>query len=75
MRKRIEDDLSPAKSSIVTMAEAATAGAVIDTMRAFTDNTVKAAKVANARYVYFVELVNCGTTVEPFAVQVRISTP
>lgn len=75
MRKLIEDDLSPAKSGIVTMAEASTAGAVIDTMRAFSDNSIQGAKVANSRYVYFVELVNCGTTVEPFAAQIRISTP
>lgn len=75
MRKRIADNLSPAKSGILAMATAATAGAVIDTLRAFTDNTITQAIVDNAKYQYFVELINCGTTVEPFSVQIVTASP
>jgi hypothetical protein len=75
MRKRIANGLSPAKSSIVGMARASTSGAVTDTMRAFSDTTIENPKVANSENQYFVELVNCGMTVEPFSVQIVTSTP
>ncbi len=75
MRKRILDGLTPAKSAIVTMAIASSSGAVLDTMRAFTDSTINVPTVSNAQFQYFVELVNCGTTVEPFSVQIVTSTP
>ena len=75
MRKRITNNLSPAKSGIIEMAAATTSGAVLDTLRAFTDNTITAAVVDNSRFQYFIELVNCGTTVEPFSVQVVTSSP
>ena len=75
MRKKITNNLSPAKSGITVMATAATDGAVLDTLRAFTDNTVRSALVDNSKFQYFVELVNCGNTVEPFSVQIVTSSP
>jgi len=75
MRKRIVDNLSPAKGNIATLAKAATSGAVTDTLRAFSDTTISGPLVANAANQYFVELVNCGTTVEPFSVQIVVSVP
>ncbi len=75
MRKRILNGLVPAKSAIYTMALAKTSGAVLDTLRAFTDTTISLPVVANSNNQYFVELINCGTTVEPFSVQIEISVP
>ena len=75
MRKKIANGLSPAKSGITAMAAAATSGAVTDTLRAFTDTTINAAIVNNAQFQYFVELVNCGTTIEPFSVQIVTTSP
>jgi hypothetical protein len=75
MRKRIVNGLTPAKSGILTMARASTSGAVIDTLRAFTDPTITSPAVGPAEYQYFVELVNCGKTVEPFSVQIVTSVP
>ena len=75
MRKRIVNNLSPAKGGITTMAVAATLGAVTDTLRAFSDTTITSPTIANAEYQYFVELINCAMTVEPFSVQIVTSTP
>jgi hypothetical protein len=75
MRKRIAGGLTPAKSNVGVMAVAATSGAVTDTMRAFSDTTIVTPQVVNTVNQYFVELVNCGTTVEPFSVQIVTSTP
>src|SRR5262249_38764754 len=75
MRKLITNGLSPAKSGTAAMAVVATSGAGADTLRAFTDTTIVAPVVSNSAYEYYVELVNCGTTIEPFAVQIVTSTP
>ena len=75
MRKRIVNNLNPAKSGIVTMAQASTAGAVTDTLRAFSTTAITGPTVANGANQYFVELVNCGKTVEPFSVQITTSVP
>ena len=75
MRKAITNGLKPAKTAIVSMAIASTSGAVTDTLRAFTDSTIVSPVVANMHNQYFVELVNCGKTVEPFSVQIVTSTP
>jgi hypothetical protein len=69
MRKRIENGLDPKGAGHTEMAHAHSSGAVLNTMRRFTDSTVTGAAVANGRYMYFVELVVCPVT-EPFAVRV-----
>jgi hypothetical protein len=75
IRKRIVNNLSPAKGGITGMAVAATSGAVTDKLRAFSDTTILSPTIANSEYQYFVELINCGKTVEPFSVQIVTSTP
>ena len=51
------------------MAATQSNGAVLNTMRKFSDKTIAGAKVDNTRFYYYLELVNCAT-VEPFDVQV-----
>ncbi len=69
IRKRIERGLSPQFKGYTVMAHAQSQGAVLNTMRKFTDATIKGATVDNSRYYYYLELVNCAT-VEPFAAQI-----
>jgi hypothetical protein len=69
VRKRIQAGLSPQFQGYGVMAATQSNGAVLNTMRRFTDNTVDAAQVDNTRFFYFLEMVNCAT-VEPFDVQV-----
>lgn len=73
IRKRITGGLSPAKGGYTVMAEAHTSGAVTDTLRKFSDSTIGGAVVDNSRFMYYVELVSCAKTVEPFAAQVVTS--
>jgi hypothetical protein len=70
IRKRITSGLSPAKSGYLVMAAIHSSGAVLDTLRRFGTASIKDATIDNTRFMYYVELVNCATTVEPFAIQI-----
>lgn len=67
IRKRLQQGLSPQFNGYEVMAQTASNGAVLNTMRRFTDSSVKDSRVDNGRFDYFVEMVNCAT-VEPFGV-------
>jgi hypothetical protein len=69
VRKQIEAGLSPQFNGYAVMATTQSNGAVLNTMRKFSDKTIAGAKVDNTRFYYYLELVNCAT-VEPFDVQV-----
>jgi hypothetical protein len=69
VRKLVQRGLSPQFNGYKVMATTQSQGAVLNTMRKFTDNSVNGANVDNARFFYFLELVNCAT-VEPYDVQV-----
>jgi len=69
VRKRIQAGLSPQFDGYAVMASTQSKGAVMNTMRKFSDKTIAGAKVDNTRFFYYLELVNCAT-VEPFDVQV-----
>lgn len=71
LRKRLLDGLSPAAGGYRVMAEAHSSDAV-NAMRQFTDDTVSGPKVNNAKFGYYVEVVDCGVP-EPYAVQVAYS--
>jgi hypothetical protein len=73
IRKRITNGLSPAKSGYLVMAAVHSSGAVLDTLRRFGTASIKGATIDNTRFMYYVELVNCATTVEPFAIQIVYS--
>jgi hypothetical protein len=72
IRKLVERGLSPQFKGYTVMANTQSQGAVLNTMRKFTDSTVKGDKINNERYYYYLELVNCAT-VEPFDVQVEFN--
>jgi hypothetical protein len=72
IRKRVDRGLTPQFKGYTVMASTQSQGAVLNTMRKFTDKTVKGATIDNRRYYYYLELVNCAT-VEPFDVQVEFS--
>ena len=69
LRKKIANGLSPRFTGYQVMASTHSSGAVDDTMRKFTDATVKHATIDNSSYFYFLEMVVCAN-IEPFAVQV-----
>lgn len=69
VRKAVQNGLSPQFNGYGVMGATKSNGAVNNTMRRFTDKTITGAKVDNARFFYYLELVNCAT-VEPFDVQV-----
>lgn len=73
VRKLIADGTTPKEKGYRVMAETSSSGAVDSTIREFTDNTVKSAVVDNTKYMYYVELVICANTVEPFMTQVAYS--
>ncbi len=73
VRKLIADGTNPKESGYKVMAATSSSGAVNSTIRQFTDDTVAGAVVNDARYMYYVELVVCADTVEPFMVQVTYS--
>lgn len=72
VRKRVEAGLSPQFKGYTVMAKTQSNGAVLNTMRKFTDDGVKGATIDNRKYFYYLELINCAT-VEPFDVQVEYS--
>jgi hypothetical protein len=69
VRKQIKAGLSPQFAGYAVMAATQSQGAVMNTMRAFSDTTIAGATVDNTRFYYYLEVVNCAT-VEPFDVQV-----
>ena len=69
VRKQIKAGLSPQFTGYAVMAATQSQGAVMNTMRAFSDTTIAGATVDNTRFYYYLEVVNCAT-VEPFDVQV-----
>jgi hypothetical protein len=69
IRKQIKKNLSPQFDGYKVMASTKSTGAVLNTMREFTDSSVKSGKIDNAHFDYYLEVVNCAT-VEPFAVQI-----
>ncbi|TMK71791.1 MAG: hypothetical protein E6G49_08575 [Actinobacteria bacterium] len=69
VRKEIKGGLSPQFNGYRVMAATQSKGAVLNTMRKFTDTSINVATVNNTRFYYYLELVNCAT-VEPFDVQV-----
>ena len=74
IRKLITNGTTPKESGYTEMGQADTSGAANSVIRQFTDSTITGAKVNNLKYVYYVELVVCANTVEPFMVQVQYST-
>jgi hypothetical protein len=73
VRKQIQAGLTPQFNGYQVMASTQSNGAVLNTMRRFSDQTIAGAKVDNTRFFYYLELVNCAT-VEPFDAQVAYST-
>jgi hypothetical protein len=69
VRKAIQNGLSPQFNGYAVMGATQSKGAVMNTMRRFTDKKIAGAKIDNTRFYYYLELVNCAT-VEPFDVQV-----
>jgi hypothetical protein len=69
VRKLLKNGLAPQFGGYHVMAAAASKGAVLNTMRKFTDSSVTSGLIDDARFMYYVEMVNCVTT-EPFAVQI-----
>ena len=70
VRKLVKPGLSPQFNGYNVMAATQSQGAVLNTMRRFTDSTVAKSKIDNRRFSYYLEMVNCAT-VEPFDVQVK----
>lgn len=70
VRKLIAGGTTPADRGYKVMAEADSSSALNDTIREFTDSTVTAPVIDDTKYMYYVELVVCGPTVEPYMVQV-----
>jgi hypothetical protein len=56
------------------MASVGSSGAV-DSARQFATTTIKNAPIDNGKWSYWVELVNCDSTIQPTAIQVGYSTP
>ena len=73
IRKQITPNLTPAKGGYRVMATVHTSGNVLDTLRRFVTNSISRPVIDNTRFMYYVELVNCATTIEPFAVQILYS--
>jgi hypothetical protein len=73
LRKLLRDGLSPQFNGYRRMASVASNGAVLNTMREFTESTIQKGTIDNGRYEYFLELVNCAV-VEPFAARIGYST-
>ena len=72
VRKLLQARLSPQFGGYRVMAQTASAGAVLNTMRRFADTTITRATIDNAHYEYFLEVVNCAN-VEPFAAQIAFT--
>lgn len=73
VRKRIAVNLAPRFAGYRVMANTRSDGAVDNVMRRFSDTSIVGAVIDNSRYMYFLELIECGIT-EPFAGQVVYRT-
>lgn len=73
VRKLLRAGLSPQFTGYHVMAAAASSGAILNTMRRFSDSTVSFGQINDLEYEYYLEVVNCGI-VEPFAAQVTYTT-
>ena len=71
VRRRIEHNISNT-GGLTVMGTARSSGAVVNTLRRFNDSSIKKARIDNANFEYFVELVDCGVP-EPYAVQIVYS--
>jgi hypothetical protein len=69
VRKLLQPGLSPQFGGYLVMASTATRGATLNTMRRFSDTSIVGARINNASYEYYLEVVNCAV-VEPFAAQI-----
>ncbi len=56
------------------MATTHTSGNVLEVTRQFIDNTITAPVADPNNFAYYLELVNCGITVEPIGVQVTMTS-
>lgn len=75
IKRHVVNGLTPASNGYVTAAQAQTSGAVPVTIRAFNAAKISAPVVDNARNAYYVELVNCAGTIEPYSVKVTFTVP
>lgn len=73
IRKRIANNLAPRFAGYRVMASTRSNGAVDNVIRRFSDTSVTGAVIDNSRYMYFLELIECGNT-EPFAGQIAYRT-
>lgn len=71
VRRRIEGGISNV-GGLKVMARAHSTGAVLNTLRRFNDSSIDGARINNAKFEYFVELIDCGVP-EPYAVQILYS--
>ena len=69
VRKLLMGGLTPQFNGYHVIAATQSEGAVLNTMRRFTDSSVTGATIDNQRFEYYLEAVNCAT-VEPFAAQI-----
>jgi hypothetical protein len=60
--------------AFVNMAQVQSSGAS-DPVRQFSTTTINQGLVNNSKFTYFLEVVNCGDTVEPIGVRVTYTTP
>lgn len=74
IRKLIANGTTPKEGGYSVMAQADGNGAANSVVRKFSAPTVTDPLVDNTKYVYYVELVICANTVEPFAVQIAANT-
>lgn len=72
VRKKIADGIGYTSGYLV-MGVAESSG-FEDSERRFTDRSIKNGVVDNSSFAYFVELVNCDSTIQPIAVEVVYTT-
>lgn len=67
VRRRIEHGISNT-GGLTVMGTARSSGAVVNTLRRFSDSSIQKPRINNTDFEYFVELIDCGVP-EPYAVQ------
>jgi hypothetical protein len=73
IRKRLAAGLTKDEGYSV-MATTHSTGSVLDVTRQFSDTTINNKVADPNNFAYYLELVNCGITVEPIGVQVTLSS-
>jgi hypothetical protein len=73
VRNTIGDGISMPGEGYEMMAETRSTGAVENTLRRFTDDTITSPNIDYATSLYFVQLVVCPIT-EPYAIQIAIGS-